>query len=339
MNCDFCFQNKSNKIDIESIKNIPNQLISIIPKDLYRTKSNGILIRLWGGELFSDDIPDSMFEIYQTLVNDIILNLNKVLSNPEIKFVCTSNGVFKNHERVDNFLKKINSELAISYDPIGRFKTKKQIEMFLNTYNYFKNNISCIAITLTKQIIYKIINNDEIFNSFSSDMDIDMNYYVANNGWEIELPNDDDLYNFFIWAIDNNKFNILCKIIHGFILNDKNSTMNSCICKNFTLYSDNEFMNDCVKIMSSFPNKDFYGEHSKSITWENSCEIRATLGFLKRGCLYCEYKELCSGMCWCSIIYKGYNTTQCPIQRLYKYIENHNKIKNLYKEWLNKRGG
>jgi organic radical activating enzyme len=338
LNCKFCFQDKSSKIDIEAIKNIPDKLTSFIPNELMRTGSNGVLIRLWGGELFSDDIPDSMFEVYENLCRDIVYKLNKKIPDTEIKFICTTNGVLKNHNRLEKFLKDVNSKLALSYDPIGRFKNKKQLDMFLNTYQYFKNNLTCMAITLTKPTIYRFINNDEIFNSFPITLDIDMNYYVSNTGWEYELPSDDDLFNFYKWAMDNKRFNIIYKILNGFIFNSKDAVINSCICKNFTLYSNNEYINDCVKIMSDFPSEDFYGENYKHITWENSCDLRTSIGFIKLGCLYCKYQPLCSGICWCSIIFKYYNISKCPIQKLYEYIENNNDIKDSYIEWRNNYG-
>jgi sulfatase maturation enzyme AslB (radical SAM superfamily) len=326
LNCDFCFQNKHNKIDINDINDLPKKLIPFILKEIERTYSKIIIFRLWGGEIFSDDIDNDVFLVYENLYKNIIESLNTHLPNIKIKFVCTSNGIFENHDRVNNFLKKINSTLALSYDPIGRFKTRKHINMFLNTYRYFKDDLECMAITLTKPTIYKLIEGDQIFNSFPSTLCIDMNYYVANQGWEKELPNDDDLFNFYKWAIDNNKFNIVSKLLKGFILDDENMVENSCMCKNFTLYINGEYMNDCVKIMSIYPGTDFYGKYHDNITWENSCEIRATLGFIKRGCFSCNYQHLCSGMCWCSLIFKGYDIGECPIQRLYDYIKNDDQL-------------
>lgn len=335
LNCDFCFQDKSVPIDINRIKELPDKIIDKISPVPINPILQYLKFTIMGGELFSDDIPDSMFSIYEEVCNNVILLIKENLPCVSITLDWLTNGIFTNYTRVIKLLNNITFNnitqlIGLSYDPIGRFRTKDQFEMFINTFKYFHNYKPEISITLTKPNIYEIINNkDNFICNLSKEISIYLNYYISsetNSNWELYQPNDDDLFNFYKWAIDNNKFNIVSKLLKGFILDDENMVENSCMCKNFTLYINGEYMNDCVKIMSIYPGTDFYGKYHDNITWENSCEIRATLGFIKRGCFSCNYQHLCSGMCWCSLIFKGYDIGECPIQRLYDYIKNDDQL-------------
>jgi hypothetical protein len=337
LNCDFCFENHTNDIDIEAIKNIPKLLEDNYPEELKNPNIKRISIGFLGGELFSDDIPDSMFNIYRDLYNDIILLIRKYLPNVLIASDWLSNGIFTKYTRVvkllnDNIFNNVTQLIGLSYDPIGRFRTREQYKTFIDTFNYFYTHTSEISITLTKPNIYDIINNkDDFIYNLSKDISIYLNYYIPseiNSNWELYQPNDDDLFNFYKWAIDNNKyqFDIINKLVGSVycgIAGDK-----VCVLNKTLTYYNNKFIRDRLSIR--FPRDRYFGNYVSSITTNNITEMRCTIGIQKRGCLYCEYNNICTEPCWNGILVKDYNSSICYAKRIIKYLYDHSEIKERY---------
>jgi galactose-1-phosphate uridylyltransferase len=74
-------------------------------------------------------------------------------------------------------------------------------------------------------------------------------------------------------------------------------------------------------------------ESMNEINEDNVSDIKRKLSLHKRGCLFCEYANICPKICWTSILFKEYTATECPMQRLYKYLQDNKQILEDYKKW------
>jgi hypothetical protein len=335
LNCDFCAERpvKSNDIDIEAIKNIPKLLEDNYPEELKNKELERIVIDLEGGELFSDDIPDNMFDIYEEVCNNVILLIRKYLPDIKIEVNWISNGVNTKPERIlelfDNT--EVLSKLLLSYDPIGRYKTKEQFEMFENTFWYFYNLNSVtkkipvlISTVLTNKNIECIINNDKFIMNLPKEVSLDFCYYSG----KLYQPSDDDLFNFYKWCIDNDMFQF------GEMKKLMNSAYNKIGSKYFGCKQSYYYYKN--KIYHSYDNsKSPYGRSIEAnsdikININRNIDLECNIGMNKRGCLICEYKDICYKSCWCDLLYGEFNKTECFIKRSFKYLDNHPEVKDRY---------
>ena len=49
--------------------------------------------------------------------------------------------------------------------------------------------------------------------------------------------------------------------------------------------------------------------------------------------MFCKYSNICPKCCYTSILYKDYKVTECPFNKLYEYISDHQEILEDFKEW------
>lgn len=334
MNCDFCLESHSNnKIDYDWIRNIPQILVErYIKEEIKGTQV--ITFRHWGGELFFDALPDSLFDEYRNLITNINSSFNKHF--PDIKLVHSwvSNGFYNNIDRVISLLKDTNSKVAISYDPVGRYKTKEQEELVLSNAKAF-NTLGLLnefSITLTKPNIEAYISGKSRINDLQFCRKFDINYYIPNLNWKQLLPSDEDLYNFFKWVVDERLFSVIdvSRVLRT-ILYPQAKVDSICNCDRHISACKNCLTYNCVTSSTVFPNQDFYG--NKEITEQNVSKIKKNLGLLKRGCLYCNYANVCPKGCHTSILYKGYKVLECPYKKLYRYLESNPCIIEDFKKW------
>lgn len=125
---------------------IPVGLEKQLASLLKNRRWDSIIYRIWGGELFSDDIDDELFLQYQKLVEKLNDIGNRLNVKTEICF--TSNLVFTKRRRVQDLLDSTNAILATSYDPLYRFKNDEQLNLWKENARFFK--LSSVSITLTK---------------------------------------------------------------------------------------------------------------------------------------------------------------------------------------------
>ena len=339
LKCKFCFESHENtNIDYDYIKTIPQLVVDQfrIEYEKYPTITR-INIMLWGGELFIDNLTSNgICDVYRNLVDEfrnlIGINFPRI---KQLTFSWLSNGVFTNRKSVEDLIRYSNGVLNFSYDPIDRYSNDKQKLLMIENSKYFFNlglsNI--ISITLTKQTIEKFISNEsDIGMLIGIGNTIDVNFYIANPGWETIQPSDDDLFNFFKWAVDNRYFNI--KIIERFFYKYVNENIiRHCDCKTCSQITHGVWSIDCAKRSSVLPTEQFFGKYSNEITEENSNDVKSSFGIMKRGCLMCEYFNVCQMPCWISIIHKGYRCTSCPYKRMFEYIDNDIQLVQEFKRW------
>ena len=334
LNCSFCLESHTNsEINMDWIHNMPKYLIKRFQSEKLED-IKCVTFRFWGGELFFDGISDDMFIEYNNLVNNIEKEFKSVYPNMIFDFSWVSNGIYKNVDRVIDLLKKTNSKIGFSYDPVGRYASKEQEELFIKNTKLFNDLglLNEISITLTKPNIEAYINNKSRIKDLSFCKKFDINYYIPNPNWQELMPTDDDLYNFFEWVVEENLFSILdVKRLLMTIVRPDIKTENVCNCDRHISACKNCLTYNCVTSSTIFPNQDFYGD--KEINENNVAKIKKQLGIIKRGCMFCEYAQKCPKGCHTSILFKNYQVGVCPFKRLYQYIEKHKYILEEFKEW------
>ena len=154
-----------------------------------------------GGEIFSDKLPDSLFEDYKYLVQGLKDYSLQSGVPVDVRFV--TNFIWTKQERVYDLLKETQCVLGTSYDPAGRFN-KDTFEMFKTNVQEFKNHIQGINVVLTKQNIDKFLKNDvPFFDYIYENFDVYFDHYTPEKNVNTVLPKDVDLKAIALHMYDN----------------------------------------------------------------------------------------------------------------------------------------
>ena len=338
LRCGFCFQPHSKNIDIPYIRNIPTLYEKELEKALNFSNSNEIHIRVYGGELFSDDIPDEIFKEYVTFTNELLRVVTKVKKNGNVTFFWGTNAIFSKRSRVEEVLKSHRARLAPSYDAMHRFNVNQK-QIWYDNIRYFsdKNLLSSISIMLIKPCIEKYIHGDDYFNKIDKNIWIDVNQYVPNLNYQEYLPSDDDIYNFYKWCIDTGHFNV--ETLFNLLQNrlQKISATEHCFCKYSTMFTEDFVTKNCILKYSNISPEEFYPKFIKRPTEENCNDCHRELGLQKRGCYCCEHYEYCPKMCWSAIIGNMVSiSNRCPYARIYEYAFSDENTLNRFKRFADK---
>ena len=340
LHCPFCFEgHRDNRIDINKIREVPKKLYSFLEEDLKKYSSIKQLdLRLWGGELFYDGIKDEVFSAYKEMIDGIKSIFHKDYPDLYINFSWLSNGVWTKWERIKEILDYSQGKIGFSYDPANRFPSTKaknlMLDNVLRTYN--EGYLSGLSITLTKQTVKQYITGQSDLHKFPKDIVYDINFYTANPGWKSFLLSDDDIYDFFVWALQNRLFNInvISNLFAAALNKEEYFSGHYCECKVCKQYNNGFCTVDCAKRASTLPHKMFYGKYSDTITEENVSDIKLSLGMQKRGCLSCAYYKLCQKPCWIATIFEGYIPNKiCPYAKIYSYICKDKELIEDFLEW------
>lgn len=314
LNCPFCYLNgledrkNDYKINYDILVKRAKEQISTYPYD-------DIELKLLGGELFGDDVPDESFEQYYNFVKEIYdytVELNK-----HLLVYFTTNLVHKNVDRVKKLLNKIDNligcevKLCSSFDFFNRFHTKEQLELFkMNIENYF-NRICKINVLADKNLYNMFINN--------------INY-------------DDEKVNYFKYLYDNFFISLGNIVPINNIVglnNEEKATIYKYFVDNFPkvypimklFYNGGEIRDmHCMPIKNEIKSN---GEVTLSCFFQNYYKLKLNIdrdklemkAIQKRGCLKCEYYNMCVLPC----LYGAYITDipeneVCYLKQTIEYI-------------------
>lgn len=326
LNCHFCFESHTSKIDIEHILKMPQKIADTIKSDILFHHIDRIIVRIWGGELFFDAIPDEMFSVYLKFAQKLSSIIKNLFSDIDISFAWSSNGVFTKRDRVLKLLKQTHAIICFSYDPYDRFRTVECEQECLNTIEYFHeaNMLGGISMTETKKNINACVSGAaKTFEELAQKYSIDLNAYIPNTGYEEFLPSTKELSDFYVWCARKKLYKI--SILQDVIANKKRLKYNDtniqrrCRCKLRTVFFPNgTWTHNCVKECSNLPLKCFYGSFQPDES--NVTEIKNTLGLMKSGCLYCPYYYYCPSLCWTVVLFSKEKEV-CPYKRMLKILE------------------
>lgn len=319
LHCPFCSAKRStvHSLDTSYMKELPYKLAEKVIPELKKSNKDGVRINTWGGELFSDDIPDDWFDLYYNYVMTLKELLSPYTNEVDIKWV--TNGIWKNYDRVKKLIHKTNSYLTLSYDPVGRF-AENQKKDWLETYNEMYNEIRHICMTMTKPNIKAVLEGkDDIILNTPSDR-IVFEYYWANFYHKIYMPSDEELYQFLRWLVINKPLSYpISEFITSTKLGENDSTQRYCNCANIMYYNGYEITKKCFKMSTEQNPEEFYDKEGMEKMSDDTCYYIARNKFERiRNCLTCPFYNRCVQQCYGSAIHKDYKLGICPYKRLYE---------------------
>ena len=204
LSCRFCPQDHSSVLGMDTIKDKKEHIINAI-KHLQGQGRTQFSVHLMGGEVFSDLVPDELFEDYYKLVESLIVWSidNKVTL--EVAF--TTNMVFSNLDRVDTLMERLelydNVYLMTSYDPHSRFNTET-LKQFTYNVIMLRDWIRTVNVIMTKPTIDKFLTGDIPFFSFLyANFNIYFDYYTPESHAKQFMPKDTDLKKLMLFLVDN----------------------------------------------------------------------------------------------------------------------------------------
>lgn len=345
LNCEFCFQNDHGKrasdIDIDYIKSLPKQIMDAHRELFKERKIDTLKMTVYGGDPFSDFLPDEMFDLYRWYYNDFKTRLYAEFPNMELKLIWLSNLVFTKRERVDQLLEDTNGNIYTSYDAVGRFNAEWQRKLWYETLMYYKDRLPRVTVTFIKDNIEKIISGDEYFDKIPKHITIDVSYYLpVKDDYAKFCPSDDLVYRFLKWGLDQRRFNIEPVEQAIFSIIEPWNVQSYCQCYESTYNAKNPdgtiepilTCHDTVAQALDYNVEGFYKEKDYEMILNPLIIDKRDISKELRGCNYCEYNDHCQKMCFMLQNHINYKTDKiCPFLRIYQYIKQHPIIIEDYK--------
>lgn len=214
LSCLMCSQNHSDKTGMFQIRD----KIEYVKKSIDGIRAKGktsVIINIMGGELFADQLPDSIFDDYSFLIESVREYAQEINFPTEIQI--STNLVYDKVNRVKEFLDKTNIKISVSYDSTGRFNIDDFSKFKCNIEN-FKTYINQIGSVMTLPTMKKLMsNNDTYFKYLYDNFSIVFDHYspevfgykTIENTFNGQLtvdklnPKDVDLRDFYKFMFDN----------------------------------------------------------------------------------------------------------------------------------------
>lgn len=198
MNCKFCNQDHASVVGMDNIRQKLHDIKDSISQ-LESIGKNTFEVHIMGGEVFSDFVPDSCFDDYRYLYEE----LTSWRDNIEVSF--TTNFVWKNTKRVEDLLRDCPDLLLMSsYDPSGRF-SKENHQIFMENVKAFSNSgrLKSFNVIMTKPNMRKIMSKeDPSFDYIYDNFPIYFDYYTPEKNAIMMSPNDIELREFMKFMVD-----------------------------------------------------------------------------------------------------------------------------------------
>jgi radical SAM protein with 4Fe4S-binding SPASM domain len=202
LSCSFCWQDHDSIIGMDSITTNAHNVINTIEQRGITAFDANVM----GGELFCDEIDDSLFNDYKQFAKII----HEYASPRNIEFTITwvTNLIYHNTDRVIQLLHELRQEgidtkITTSYDPTGRFN-KQTLALFINNLDKFEDELQNVSVVLTKPNIRSILKDrDAVFVYLYNKYGIYVDYYSPEKNASTMAPSDSELLSVFYHFIDN----------------------------------------------------------------------------------------------------------------------------------------
>ena len=306
-NCAFCPQEHDSVFGMSRFE-ILDKVSPIVHWINSTSTSQFIKLHIMGGELFQDKlIKNNYLKIYEEFINSI---LNKVDPDKDLCFNFITNLGFENIEPVKEFLLKNQLKFSISYDPVARFSSKHK-EIFEKNIESFKDLITMVSLTLTKQNINKILQGDPLFDrlyeSFLCDFD---QYLPATQQAMAYIPLDSEKLKFYKYLLDNYPN---CINLDHFTDEKPEQKMRCTRGNSFTILPDGSSPKHCSGSI-------FLHGGDQGVLETN----QVVVDYLsKENCLTCEFYQRCPLTCFVSDSYKANKNDigTCVYKEVFKYVQ------------------
>lgn len=267
-------------------------------------KIEKVCLRIYGGEPFMDKYINRVLPDFRIFHMELLTMLSRVgLGHVPTYTALTSNLVCRNIEKVVEFIKSTNVELATSFDFAGRFNHMSQAKRWYSNIMYLRkfNIIPEISIVGHKPNLSALMHmggGDELYDIFQE-------LYALGYSFKIEYYDDVNSIKEYVVSFEE-YFDFAVFMLNYY---PEVST--------FKTYIDN-----------------FFGcSRGRSVTCErisldvmcghvsNCCDHKYSLYqemIRQKGCLHCPYWYCCTAPC---PKYNRFNTKDCIAKRIFSYID------------------
>ena len=203
LRCHFCGQDHEDRTGFDLILNKIDPVKEFISKN---SRTNHIL-NIMGGEVFNDELPDSMFDSYKTLVLEINSHAKEIGHTCVFNWV--TNLIFQKSERVLEFFEFLDSQgitinISTSYDFAGRKNSLWNLDTFSKNLELLKERVYTVGFVLTKTSIRHLLaKRDPYFDVLYAKYPLYFDYYVPENGANILMPSDQEILDCYLFIAKN----------------------------------------------------------------------------------------------------------------------------------------
>lgn len=340
LDCGFCMERvgktRDNTIDYDYIKSLPEKAYNIYKDWIYHDKPKDIYLEICGGEIFPVGLPDKVYVLYEYYIEETTKILKDRFSFVENVYVeWDTSLIFINTHKLDYFLDKYGGTINTSYDTIERFPSESARKLWLSLVLKYRERISTIEFVFTKPGI-ECMMKDPFLDKIPKEIEMNLSmYYPTNDDYWTRMPNDDILYRFLKWGLDEHRFNF--KQVEDCIKTIISPDDVVLYCECFEGSEHSKDPNLELNCFTAFKDESYYKEDSyKALSKNESFLYKKEVSESLRGCTYCEYNGRCQKMC-CYIIHNRYYILdkECPFKRIYKYIESNKSIIEAYERMCN----
>ena len=309
--CRFCPQDHSSILGMENIKEKKDYIIKAI-NHLSKQGRIQFSVHLMGGEVFSDLVPDWVFEDYYLLIKSLFEWSNS--NNITLEIAFTTNMVFSDYKRVDMLMTRLialnsNIYLMTSYDPHSRFNIES-LEIFKNNVIALQSWIRTVNVIMTKPAIVKFLANQiPFFNYLYNYFDIYFDYYTPESHSKQFMPTDVELKRLMMFLVNNYPN---CLPIRDFF-SKKKIRMS---CQDTYTILPNNLSGMCTILLD-----EYYKGYQRS---KVDMEKRFIDDY---NCLECEHFNRCSLGCFLSHDLSETRTQEeCWLKEVYTYVDNNHGL-------------
>lgn len=305
MSCSFCHQDHDSRVGMsgEEILLKVKRLTDSTPGDL------PYVVNFTGGELFSDDIPDGMFDHYLEAGKRVLDHFT------EVKLVWGTNLAYENINRVMRLIALLREyapgriiDLATSYDPAGRFD-KNNRQMFLRNLHLLQNYIDTVNVVITKQNIQSFLEGKEgkEMQWMCENFTVYFDHYIPSTMYEYIQPDEDMISDLYLLLNE--------KYPNSLPVRDwRENLFNETTCRSTKIVNKDNIVSTC------------WSEAGKNAILDEAeglaAKAKAEMAFIEKyNCLACEYYGRCGLRCFLhhSFIADGLSS-DCRIKEMFDRI-------------------
>lgn len=203
LRCHFCGQDHDDKTGFDVILN----KIDPVKEFISSNQRKNHILNIMGGEVFNDELPDSILDDYLKLTLEVHRHAESIGHHCTFNWV--TNLIFNKTERIKEFLDQLTTagvtwNISTSYDFAGRKTSLWSMETFRRNLDSFKGRVFTVGFVLTKPAIRHLIaQKDEFFDYLYQNYPLYFDYYVPENGANLNMPSDAEILEGFLYIAKN----------------------------------------------------------------------------------------------------------------------------------------
>ena len=183
LRCSFCVDNL--RFAAKCKPELFKYTVQLFQKAVEYTQKSEAIVRIFGGELFQDKFDNSVYQAYDEFINRLITILEK--NHKHFVIEIASNLIhIKKRQQILALLTKYNIKLNGSFDLVGRFKSQKLVNLFIENCQFYSSHniqleVGFVASRENMQAIMHRGENIDAFEHIYSQYPIDYDYYSPNS--------------------------------------------------------------------------------------------------------------------------------------------------------------